>query len=341
MGKKIKKNLFIIILSLIASVPLVFTSSCLFDNTVEEKEVEIAKGQPVKIVIQSGMTLTQIAEILENAGVVDNAILFRLFVQQRQKEKNLAPGEYDMITGSEYEDVLDQLTTGPPLVTYNITIPEGYTVVDIVEKYSSGLDFIEKSDMEDAVKINNYKYDYLEGLESLEGFLFPKTYEILREYDASDIIEMMLAQYNFETGDLDYGPSGEKGLSKYEILIIASMIEKEAYLPEERELISAVIHNRLDIGMPLGIDATLTYYLQKWDEPLTESDLKTDTLFNTRLYAGLPPSPICNPGLAAIKAALDPADVDYLYFVVTDSETHEHSFTDDYNEHLNNINNAK
>jgi UPF0755 protein len=93
--------------------------------------------------------------------------------------------------------------------------------------------------------------------------------------------------------------------------------------------------------MPLGIDATLTYFLEKWDEPLTESDLETDTPYNSRIYAGLPPTPICNPGLASIIAALAPADVDYLYFVVTNSETHEHSFTDDYNEHLNNINNAR
>ena len=119
------------------------------------------------------------------------------------------------------------------------------------------------------------------------------------------------------------------------------MIDDEAYIPEERELISAVIHNRLDIGMILGIDATLTYYLGKWNEPLTESDLNTDTPYNTRLYTGLPPTPICNPGLASIMAALNPADVNYLYFVVTDSETHEHTFTDNYDEHIKNINNAK
>jgi len=181
----------------------------------------------------------------------------------------------------------------------------------------------------------------LVGLDNLEGYLFPKTYEILIDYDAFDIVEMMLAQYQFETGDLDYKPAKEKGLSNYDILIIASMVEREAYIPEERELISAVIHNRLSLGMALGIDATLTYSLEKWDEPLTESDLETDTPYNTRLYTGLPPTPICNPGLASILAALNPADVSYLYFVVTDSETHAHAFTDDYDEHLRNINNAK
>ncbi len=329
--------LFLIISVLAASV----LNGCIFDTAAPEEENTIVAGQKVMIVIEEGMTLNGIAALLEDAGVVDNALLFRLFVQQRGREKNLAPGEYEMITGSEYEEVLDMLTAGPPVITYNVTIPEGFTSIDIIERYGSELPFITSGDMEKAVLIDNYDYDFLNGLESLEGFLFPKTYEILASYRAADIVDMMLVQYQLETGDLDYGPAREKDLSRYDILKIASMVEREAYIPEERALISAVIHNRLDIGMTLGIDATLTYFLQKWDEPLTESDLETDTPYNTRIYAGLPPTPICNPGLASIEAALQPADVDYLYFVVTDSQTHEHSFTDDYNEHLENINNAE
>jgi UPF0755 protein len=335
-----KNSLKIAFLMFPVIIILIFTS-CIFDAPQAEEEEVIPAGQLVKVVIEPGMNLTQIAGILEEAGVVDSALLFRLFVQQKEKEKSLAPGEYDMITGSEYEEVLEMLTIGPPIVTYTVAIPEGYTIVDIIERYSSELSFITRADMEAAVRAENYNYDYLNGLESLEGFLFPKTYELLADYGATDIVEMMLAQYQFETGDLDYSFADQKQFSRYDILKIASMIEREAYIPEERALISAVIHNRLDVGMPLGIDATLTYYLQKWDEPLTESDLETDNPYNTRIYAGLPPTPICNPGLASIIAALAPADVDYLYFVVTNSETHEHSFTNDYNEHLNNINNAK
>jgi UPF0755 protein len=336
------KNRINIIYLIIPVIIIVIFTSCIFDvpQTAPTEEEAIPAGQQVKVVIEPGMNLTQIAGILEEAGVVDSALLFRLFVQQKQKEKSLAPGEYDMVTGSEYEKVLEILTTGPPFVTYTVTIPEGFTIVDIIERYSSELSFISRADMEEAVRVENYGYGYLDGLESLEGFLFPKTYELLADYRAADIVDMMLAQYQFETGDLDYSIADQKGFTSYDILKIASMVEREAYIPEERSLISAVMHNRLDIDMPLGIDATLTYFLQKWDEPLTESDLETDTPYNTRIYAGLPPSPICNPGLASIIAALEPADVDYLYFVVTNSETHEHSFTNDYNEHLNNINNA-
>lgn len=337
MNEKIIRPFFLII-----SILLVFSlSSCLFKSAEPETADEIPAGQDVSIVIEEGMNLTQISAVLEEAGVVDSALLFRLFVQQRGKETNLVPGEYEMVTGSDYEEVMEQLITGPPVVSFFVTIPEGYTVIDIIGKFASELPFIDKYDMEAAADAGNYDYSFLDGAKSLEGFLFPKTYEVTMDYSAANIIGLMLAQYEFETGDLDYASLEDKGLSDYDVLIIASMIEREAYIPEERELISAVIHNRLDIGMALGIDATLSYYLQKWEEPLTESDLDTDTLYNTRLYSGLPPTPICNPGLASIKAAISPADVDYLYFVVTDSETHEHSFTSDYNEHLNNINNAK
>jgi len=328
-------------LFLIISIFMFSFSACsLLGPPTEDGKEEIPSGIKVKITIEEGMTLQQIAQLLESNGVVDNAFLFRLFVQQKDKERNLAPGIYDLVTGSKYEDVLDELVLGPPIVTYTVTIPEGYTLDDIVKKYSLELPFIDAAGMEDAVKIHNYNYDYLEGTGSLEGFLFPKTYEIILDYSPVDIIGMMLAQYQFETGDLDYSFAVENNFSKYDILIIASMIEREAYIPEERELISAVIHNRLDIDMALWIDATLCYYLEKWEEPLTESDLETDSGYNTGLYTGLPPTPICNPGLASIIAALNPADVSYLYFVVTNSETHEHSFADDHNEHLNNINNA-
>ena len=321
---------------------ILFLSSCFLpEQTAADEKDEIPSGLNVSITVEEGMTLQQIAELLESAGVVDNAFLFRLFVQQKEKERSLAPGIYQLVTGSEYGEVLDELVLGPPIVSYTVTIPEGYILEDIAARYSAELPFLDPVKMADAIMISNYDYEYLDGISSLEGFLFPKTYEIFLEYSPIDIIEMMLAQYQFETGDLDNAFAVENDLSKYDILIIASMIEREAYIPEERELISAVIHNRLAIDMALGIDAALSYFLKKWEEPLTVSDLETDSAYNTRLYAGLPPTPICNPGLASIIAALNPADASYLYYVVTDSETHEHSFADDYNEHLNNINNAK
>jgi len=151
---------------------------------------------------------------------------------------------------------------------------------------------------------------------------------------------MMLAQYQFETESLDYSFAENKGLSHYDVLKIASLIEREAYVPEERALISAVIHNRLDINMKLDIDATLCYILDKWDEDLTNEDKEIDSPYNTYMYAGLPPTPICNPGLASIEAALNPADVDFLYYVVDDPVKHTHHFSIDYEEHTRVQNNT-
>jgi UPF0755 protein len=337
--KDIKKIYTALILIILSTTVFLFTSC--FSPEILDKKEEITPGITVEIVVKEGMTLQQISELLESSGIVDNAFMFRLFVQQRGKERNMAPGKYEMVTCSDYDEALQKLVAGPPETVYKVTIPEGLTVKEILEKYGLELPFLSIGDMEIASRVSNYNYEYLTGCTSLEGFLFPKTYEVLLDYDASDVIEMMLAQYQFETGDLDYSLMEEVGLSRYDILKIASMIEREAYIPEERELISAVIHNRLNIGMALGIDATLSYYLDKWEEPLTQSDLDIDTEYNTRLYKGLPPTPICNPGLNSIIAALNPADVDYLYYVVTDSSTHRHSFTNDPDEHLDNIKNAK
>lgn len=338
-NNKINK-IITLLLILILIMSSGFASSCFLDTGIPDDKTEVTEGIEVEVIIVEGMTLDQIAAVLEDNQVVDNGFMFRLYVQQKGKEKSLVPGTYNLLTGSEYGEVMDELSSGPAIITFTVAIPEGYIISDIVERFSSELPFIDIDEMLLAVNADNYNYDYIENDESLEGYLFPKTYEVTMDYNAHDIVDMMLAQYRYETGDLDYADPENNGFSKYDILKIASMIEREAYIPEERELISAVIHNRLNIGMPLGIDATLTYFLEKWDELLTVSDLETDTGFNTRLYAGLPPTPICNPGLAAITAAIKPADVDYLYFVVTDSQTHEHSFSNNYDEHINNINNA-
>lgn len=327
-------TLTVIVLILMSLFFLLLISCDIFNSGSDS---EVVSGTEVELEIKEGMVLKEIASLLEEKGIIDNAFLFRLFVEQKGKEGNLIPGVYTLKTGSDYEEVLNEIIAGPPIITYDFTIPEGWIVEEIIKEISEEIPFIDYEDMKSAMDISSYDYGFLEGASSLEGFLFPKTYEITIDYNASDIINMMIAQYQYETGSLDYTLAEDKELSSYGILIIASMIEREAYIPEERVLISAVIHNRLAIDMKLDIDATLSYFLDKWgeDESLTESDLATDTQYNTRLYAGLPPTPICNPGLECIKAALGPADVDFLFFKITDTENHIHSFFEDYQDFIN------
>lgn len=346
--KSVHKNLlslfiFFIIILLFFSLMLM-SCNLSTQKTSANVKTQIQKGIDVEVEIKEGMNLNQISEILEEKGIIDSALFFKIFVEEKGMETKLLPGKYNLKTGSEYKDVLNSISAGPAVVSFKLIIPEGFTVKQIEERINQEMPFIEKNDLQDALKAENYSYDFLKdgniAVQSLEGFLFPKTYEILQQYTAKNIIEMFLSQYQFETSTLDYDTALDKNLTSYDILKIASMVEKEAYLPEERPLISAVIHNRLKINMALGIDATLAYFLDKWDTPLTESDLKTDTPYNTRLYAGLPPSPICNPGIDSIKAALNPADVDYLYYVITDPVNHKHTFSKTLEEHNKNVNNT-
>jgi UPF0755 protein len=341
-NKDIIKNIIPFFIILIALCMILTSSGCdILSNAASSKSV-IEKGLDVEIQIKEGMNLTQISGLLEEKGIVDSGLFFKVYAEEKGAEKKMLPGNYNLKTGSEYGEVLQAITAGPVVVTFKLPVPEGFMLKQITERITTELPFITKDDLEKAMNPSNYSYDFLNDnntkVQNLEGFLFPKTYEVLPQYNAQNVIEMFLSQYQLETSSLDYKFASDNNLTSYDILKIASMIEREAYIPEERPLISAVIHNRLKINMALGIDATLIYFLDKWDTPLTESDLKTDTPYNTRLYAGLPPTPICNPGLESIKAALNPAQADYLYYVVTDPVKHKHSFSKTLEEHNENVN---
>lgn len=307
--------------------------------TIPKKDLNVEKGKEVEVEIKEGSTLNQIAQLLEEKGIVDNGLVFKLYVQQKGLEKNLLPGKYVFLTGSDYDTVLKTITTKKNIAVYKIVFPEGFTVQQIKQRILNQLPFIEENDLDEALNINNYKevYSFLNvETDSLEGFLFPKTYEVTIDYSAKNIIEMMLTQFQFETQQLSWENVKQNGLdnlTNYDIIKIASLIEREAYLPEERELISAVIYNRLKIGMSLQIDATIRYALNKWDGIVTYDDLEIDSPYNTYKNLGLPPTPICNPGIASIKAALNPANVDYLYYVVIDEQTHKHKFSNTLEEH--------
>ena len=171
------------------------------------RRVQVPKGIEVEIEIAEGMNLTQIAELLAENGVVDDAFVFRLFVQQKGKEKNLLPGKYTLLTGSEYEDVLNTIMAGEKVVVYKLAIPEGYTVIQTKEKILSDIAFIDAGELEGAMNIDNYRqgYGFLdENSTSLEGFLFPKTYDVTVDYSPQNIIEMLLTQYQVETQPLDW-----------------------------------------------------------------------------------------------------------------------------------------
>jgi uncharacterized YceG family protein len=166
-----------------------------------------------------------------------------------------------------------------------------------------------------------------ENPDSLEGFLFPATYELPRKAKVDDLVSRQLDAFRDNIAEVDFSYASSKNLTQYDVVIIASMIEREVQVPEERPLVAAVIYNRLSQGMPLQIDATVRYATGNFDQPVTESELETDSSYNTYTNTGLPPGPIGNPGLDSLKAAAKPAKEDYLFYVVKPGTCGEHVFT--------------
>jgi len=219
----------------------------------------------------------------------------------------------------------------PEPEVFHVTVPEGLTIKQTAEKVAEQTEgAVTAVEFEAAAKEGGYDYGFLEGSGgNLEGFLFPKTYEVTEVETGRDVVVKMLDQFGKETGTLDWERAQAYNLTRYDILIIASMVEKEAKFPEERPIIASVIYNRLKAGMKLQICATVHYALGAWKPELTYSDLEVDSPYNTYKVSGLPPGPICNPGFESIRAALYPEETDYLYYLLTSPEG-RHSFTADY-----------
>lgn len=219
----------------------------------------------------------------------------------------------------------------PPPKTYMVTIPEGLTLTQTSRKVDEATGgSISESEYLAAAGEGGYEYGFLEGSNgTLEGFLFPKTYEVTSATSARWLVDRQLKQFGLETEQLEWSRSSSLGVTPYQVVIIASLIEEEAKVPEDRPLIASVIYNRLKRNMKLGIDAAVLYALGEHKEVLTNEDLEVDSPYNTYRIQGLPPGPICSPGFESLRAALHPAQTDYIYYILTGADG-RHSFTADY-----------
>ncbi|MGQ9476294.1 MAG: endolytic transglycosylase MltG [Actinomycetota bacterium] len=287
---------------------------------------------PLHVVIEEGESASSIGRKLHSEGVVTSATLFRLLAWIQGKEGRFRAGHYLLYPGMRYGEVFSILEGGPNH-QIRLTIPEGLTLeqtAELVQKVTG----MKARDFLEAAAAGDFRVSFLpeEQKKNLEGFLFPKTYELPADISPRELVETLLAQFERETEGLDWSRAEELGVTPYQVIIIASLIEREAMLDRERTLVAAVIYNRLRMGMLLQIDATVQYALPEWKAVLTYEDLKTPSPYNTYLHKGLPPAPICSPGLASIRAALEPAPVDYLYYVATGDGSH--FFTADYQEFL-------
>lgn len=293
-------------------------------------------GDEVTVVIAAGDTLSAIATKLEEAGVVEHAGAFIVRVQKDGYSSQLKPGTYVLRENEPYGDLVGVLLEGQKPSFVNVTIPEGSTL-----KQSAGIVAAEieplSSDNYMRIAQDNPPKVSLEGYRpggTLEGLLFPATYEVPPDVTAARFIDKQLDAFEAAMEKVDMTRARKANLTPYDVVIIASMIEREAQVPEERSTVAAVIWNRLRIDMLLQIDATIQYALGEQKPVLTFDDLKIDSPFNTYTHKGLPPTPIANPGLASLQAAANPADVDYLYYVARADGTGRHYFSREYEQFL-------
>ena len=280
----------------------------------------------VRVVVPQGATLGEIAELLEERGVIESASFFELRARISGRSGELKPGPYELQSGMSHMDVLDRLEEGVPPNVVLVSIPEGRSrgeVAPLVKRLRG--DYRRATRRHPALDPREYRAPRGS---NLEGFLFPATYELKKGQRVKRLVRLQLEAFKrqFEKVDLRFARS--KNLTPYDVLIIASMVEREAMLDRERPLIASVIYNRLSRDEPLGIDATIRFALNQWKQPLRESELATPSPYNTRTTAGLPPGPIGNPGLASIKAAARPAKTNHLFYVVKPNTCGEHAFSD-------------
>lgn len=298
---------------------------------------QAAQGPSVSVVINPGMTATQVGELLEEQGVIESSAAFVDLVKSRGTEGTLRPGIYQFTVGLELLQVVDKLEQGQGSASFKLTIPEGMAAGQVAsllteEGRIQGGPYVELSGQPAKFVVPKVG-GVASKVSTLEGLLFPSTYYLLQGDGATQLIGAQLAAFEAKTASLPWDKATALGLTPYEIVIVASLIEKEASIADERAKVAAVIYNRLKEDMSLGIDATVRYAVDKWTGALTTEDLQVDSPYNTRVVKGLPPTPIANPGVAALRAALEPAEVDYLYYVLSDTDGH-HFFTASYDEFL-------
>jgi UPF0755 protein len=283
-------------------------------------------GEEVRVVVPNGAGVGDIADRLERRGVVASAFFFELRARLSGEGGDLKPGSYRLRRDMSNAAALDVLAEGPPPDIVRLTFPEGRSRREVARIVGSSLDGSYLAATRRSRALDPREYGAKRGV-TLEGFLFPATYELKRGRPVTLLVERQLSAFreNFDGVSLRYARS--KNLTPYDVLTIASMVERETAVAKERRTIASVIYNRLREGIPLGIDATIRFATGNWSRPLTRSQLAIDSPYNTRERMGLPPGPIGSPGVASIEAAARPARTRYLYYVVKPGTCGEHDFS--------------
>ena len=285
-------------------------------------------------VVERGASLTAVAQGLEAAELIRSARAFGWLARWQGQAEGLRAGEYRFSAALPAGEILDLLVAGQ-VVTYEVVVPEGFTMAQIGARLAA-LDLVEEEEFAAAARDPELIASLGFGSESLEGYLYPETYRLSRGLTAAAVARVLVGHFERAWNALEPAASVPE-LDQHSAVILASIVEKETGIPEERPLIASVFANRLARGMRLESDPTVIYGIQDFDGNLRRRDLDDpDNPYNTYRHLGLPPGPISNPGRAALRAVLAPAESDYLYFVSKNDGSHAFSRT--YREHVNAVN---
>lgn len=286
--------------------------------------------------VEIKVDIDQVAEALKNGGIIEYKWLFKLFAGFSHANVKIDPGTYDLNTSYDYRALVTKMRFGSDSQEITqVTFPEGFTMEQIFTLLEQNY-VCEKKDLYEAAANYDFDYDFLADIplgdaSRLEGFLFPDTYEFYQGEAATVAISRFLDNTKNKLTQEILDGAANRGLNVQQLLTMASLIEKEAGGAEgERESMASAIYNRLAAGMPLQIDATVNYALGTSTLDLTQEDLQVDSPYNTYLNQGLPPGPICSPGLASIQAVVNPADTGYYYWYSVDGETHFFATNDEH-----------
>jgi peptidoglycan lytic transglycosylase G len=286
----------------------------------------------VAVQIPPGADAGSIGRLLQSKGVIDDARFFEINATLTLRRGKLITGRYLLRRNMTNGAAIEALMQGPKVrvvKTFDVTIPEGLSrreAAPIVAKEGVDGSYLKASAAPAAVKAAR-KLGAPKGAKT-EGFLFPATYELKAGARAPALVAKQLDAFKSNFGSINLRRARSRNLTAYDVVIIASMIERETACDDERPLIASVIYNRLRDGIPLGIDATIRYAENNWTRPLRQSELERDGPYNTRLRQGLPPTPIGNPGMASLKAAARPANTKYLFYVAKPGASHAFSRTE-------------
>ena len=320
---------------LVALIALAFIGAALYviNETFQPLRDEHEQAGAVAVQIPAGADAGSIGRLLERKGVIDDARFFELNATLTLRRRKLRTGNYVLRRNMTNGAAIDALLQGPKVrvvKTFSVTIPEGLSrreAAPAVDKSGVEGSYLKATGSKRALR-RARRLGAPKGNKTLEGFLFPATYELKAGATADDLVDKQLDAFKQNMASLDLAGAKRKNLSRYDIVIIASMIERETSSDRERPLIASVIYNRLRQDIRLGIDATIRYAENNWRRPLLKSQLETDGPYNTRTRLGLPPTPIGNPGLASLKAAANPAKTDFIFYVAKPGACHAFSSTD-------------